>query len=183
MKARLSILALTLALASAVVAMPASANAAPTTQAAGTPITVPLNLTGTLSQALGGVTGTFTGNLTINNFTAQNGQVLLNGVLNGTITNAAGQIVRTVTNFPVQLPLTGGTASGSCSILTLDLGPIHLDLLGLVVDTNAIHLAITAQQGPGNLLGNLLCGVAHLLDSNASANAVANVLNNVLGLV
>jgi len=52
----------------------------------------------------------------------------------------------------------------ACHILTLDLGPLHLNLLGLVVDLNAIHLTINAVPGAGNLLGNLLCAVAHLLD-------------------
>ena len=40
--------------------------------------------------------------------------------------------------------------------LHLDLGPIHLDLLGLVVDLNDLHLDVAAQPGSGNLLGNLL---------------------------
>ena len=50
-------------------------------------------------------------------------------------------------------------AAGTCDILDLVLGPLHLDLLGLVVDLNQVHLQITGQQGPGNLLGNLLCGL------------------------
>jgi hypothetical protein len=42
---------------------------------------------------------------------------------------------------------------------------------------------LTAQQGPGNLLGNLLCAVANLLNnSSASPNAlqqIANLLNQI----
>jgi hypothetical protein len=41
-------------------------------------------------------------------------------------------------------------------------------------------LDITAQSGPGNLLGNLLCSVAHLLDSNAAGQGLASLLNNLL---
>jgi hypothetical protein len=41
----------------------------------------------------------------------------------------------------------------------------------------------TAQSGPGNLLGNLFCGIAGLLDSNAPANSLANVLNQLLRLL
>ncbi|WP_205829549.1 hypothetical protein [Microbacterium sp. MEC084] len=52
----------------------------------------------------------------------------------------------------------------ACDILTLDLGPLHLDLLGLVVDLAPVNLDVTAQPGAGNLLGNLLCAVAGLLD-------------------
>jgi hypothetical protein len=51
-----------------------------------------------------------------------------------------------------------------CTILTLDIGPIHLDLLGLVVDISAIEIDVTAVPGAGNRLGNRLCAVAGLLD-------------------
>ena len=40
------------------------------------------------------------------------------------------------------------------------LGPLHLDLLGFVVDLNQVHLTITGEAGNGKLLGNLLCGLA-----------------------
>lgn len=53
---------------------------------------------------------------------------------------------------------------GECPILTLDVGKIFLDLLGLQVETSEIQIDITAVAGPGNLLGNLLCAVAGLLD-------------------
>jgi hypothetical protein len=68
-------------------------------------------------------------------------------------------------------------------ILDLVLGPLDLDLLGLVITTETIHLNITADPGPGNLLGNLLCAVAGLLDSNAPSSTLANVLNRILGLL
>jgi len=51
-----------------------------------------------------------------------------------------------------------------CPILFLDVGPIFLDLLGLQVDVSQIVIDITAVAGEGNLLGNLLCAVAGLLD-------------------
>ena len=63
------------------------------------------------------------------------------------------------------------------------MGPLHLDLLGLVVDLNQVHLTITAQQGPGNLLGNLLCAVANLLNGSGSPTAlqqIVNLLNQIL---
>jgi hypothetical protein len=57
----------------------------------------------------------------------------------------------------------------SCPILHLSLGPLHLNLLGLVVDLNncanppgPVTVDITAIPGPGNLLGNLLCDLAGL---------------------
>ena len=77
--------------------------------------------------------------------------------------------------------------TATCDILDLTLGPLHLDLLGLVVDLNEVHLQITAEQGPGNLLGNLLCSVAGLLDNtggsglNGLLQSIANLLNQILG--
>jgi hypothetical protein len=59
--------------------------------------------------------------------------------------------------------------------------------LGLIVDLNQVHLQITAQQGPGNLLGNLLCAVTGLLDNTQTGglqgvlNAITNLLNQILG--
>ncbi|MEN3341887.1 MAG: hypothetical protein V7644_1291, partial [Actinomycetota bacterium] len=52
-------------------------------------------------------------------------------------------------------------------------------VLGLVVTLNQVHLNITAQPGPGNLLGNLLCGVAHLLDNNGPLAGLQNLLNRL----
>jgi len=69
---------------------------------------------------------------------------------------------------PVMVPLTltASPGNGSAEILHLHLNPIHLDILGLNVQTSNICLDITAQQGSGNLLGNLLFDVAHALDTN-----------------
>jgi len=53
-----------------------------------------------------------------------------------------------------------------CPILHLDLGPLNLHLLGLNVHLNRVILDITATSGPGNLLGNLLCSVANLLNGS-----------------
>jgi hypothetical protein len=47
----------------------------------------------------------------------------------------------------------------TCPVLELTLGPLHLNLLGLVVDLNRVHLTITAIRG-GGLLGDLFCGLA-----------------------
>jgi hypothetical protein len=44
-----------------------------------------------------------------------------------------------------------------------------------------VHLNITAVPGAGNLLGNLLCAVAGLLDGPSPLNAVVALLNQLLG--
>jgi hypothetical protein len=73
---------------------------------------------------------------------------------------------------------------GACEVLNLVLGPINLDLLGLVVRTNRINVRIDAVPGPGNLLGNLLCAITGLLDpQTASPPNLASALNSILALV
>lgn len=107
--------------------------------------------------------------------------------LTASTVNGALQIVGTATNiatgasgpFSLLGTLTGAATTGSCSILHLDIQPISLDLLGLQVTTSEIVLDITAQQGPGNLLGNLLCGVANLLNGGQSTAGLSNLLNNL----
>jgi len=69
----------------------------------------------------------------------------------------------------------------SCLILRLELGPLHINLLGLIIDIpEQIVIEIRAEPGPGNLLGNLLCAIANLLNNDANAATVARQLNKVL---
>jgi len=55
---------------------------------------------------------------------------------------------------------TGATASPQtiCPILDLTLGPLDLNLLGLMVHLDQVHLVITADS-EGGILGQLLCGL------------------------
>jgi hypothetical protein len=147
----------------------ASATAAP--KPAADPVTIPIDTSS--------ATGTFSGVLTIAQFAVQNGQVVALGTLSGTLTDAAGIVTQISEN--VVLPLI--TATGSCQILHLELGPLDLNVLGVVVHLDKVVLDVSAQAGPGNLLGNLLCSVAHLLDTNAALTAITNLLNIILGLV
>ncbi|MGH2679137.1 MAG: hypothetical protein ACRDG8_01415 [Actinomycetota bacterium] len=123
--------------------------------------------------------GTFTGTFDIERFAAQGGEVVAVGDISGVLTDAGGTVIGSVTDVATALPL----QSVSCEILDLTLGLLDLDLLGLVVHLDTVHLNITAEQGPGNLLGNLICAVAGLLDNDAPANAIARLLNQLLGLL
>jgi hypothetical protein len=160
---------------------------------ASAPAAVAAPPSGSVSEAVGGtcsivteagetVDGTLTGVLTLTRFRASGGQLNVTGTLVGACSgvNAAGETVSQLINTTV----TGAvTATGTCQILNLVIGPIHLDLLGLVVDTNQIEIDITAESGPGNLLGNLLCAVANLLNSSGSNTALANLLNQILAIL
>ena len=130
-------------------------------------------LTQTINQVVGGVT--VTGTATIDQFVNRNGQL---GALVDFVGTAGGAPVNINDAF---VPITGAQATGSCEILDLTLGPLDLDLLGLVVHLDTVHLNITAESGPGNLLGNLLCGIAGLLDGGG-AGGLATLLNRLLGL-
>ena len=123
--------------------------------------------------------GTFEGIFAITDFIVQNGQVVAVGTLTGTLTDATGAVTDIVVD--VLLPLLDVT--GTCQVLHLELGPLDLDLLGVVVHLDKVVLDITAEAGPGKLLGNLVCAVAHLLDSNAAPQAIANLLDIIFGLL
>jgi hypothetical protein len=71
----------------------------------------------------------------------------------------------------------------SCDILRLVVGPLDLNLLGLRVQLNRVVLNITAEPGPGNLLGNLLCAVARLLDGTGLGGVIRRILNAILGVL
>ena len=156
----------TLLLFSSVVAMPAVAAA----QQAPKPTALSIPITGT------GTGGSFAGTFQLQKFATEQGQVVAQGVLTGVVTTAAGvttSVVRTIS-----LPTAIGTAT--CEILHLDLGPLNLDLLGLQIDLSRVVLDITAQSGAGNLLGNLLCGVANLLND---PTGLSRLLNSILALL
>ncbi|MET3425044.1 hypothetical protein BJ973_004256 [Actinoplanes tereljensis] len=162
------IAALGLGFAGAGPASAAPSAAAPPVAALATPIT------GTADN------GSFAGTFTPSKFVTQDGNLLATGVLTGTVSDSSGAPVGTVTR-DVSMPVT--IAAVTCQVLNLVLGPLHLDLLGLVVDLNQVHLVITAVQAAGNLLGNLLCAITHLLDGTPTAGGLAALLNAILALL
>jgi hypothetical protein len=160
-------------------------------------------ITGILDQGglLGGLLGQLTGPVSLNNLLGlintvgtglglTPGQIggIIDGVLDSlldvigpALTTGLGNVLGTPTLADVAVT---GTTPGACDILNLDLGPIDLNLLGLRVvlddcEGGPVEVDITAERGPGNLLGNLLCGLASLLDSNASDVALGNKLNKI----
>jgi hypothetical protein len=143
----------------------------------------------------------FTGTFGIQRFVKRGGRAYAVGTLKGTL---AGQ---SITRYGVMMPAnlnqnqTATTsrahAAATCPILNLTLGPIHLNLLGLVIDLGGganhnqpIVLDITAVSGNGNLLGNLLCGVSNLLNQGGllsqiqgDLSSLTALLNQVLGIL
>jgi hypothetical protein len=148
-----------------------TASAAPPGQATNTYRAVPIS--GTLDNG-----NLFVGTFNLQNFAAQNGQLVATGTVSGFLTDAAGNVLQTIDPTAATLP---AQVSGTCAILHLTLGPLDLNLLGLVVHLNQVVLNIDAQSGPGQLLGNLLCAVAHLLDHGSPLAGLVALLNNILG--
>lgn len=154
--------ALVLALAMLIVPVAAQAQK-------GSPFAIPV-----VGTSAGGAT--FSGVFNLTSFAVRDGQVVAVGTISGVVTTAAGVLGSVLTT--VAMPVSVGATT--CQILHLDLGPISLDLLGLQVDLSRVVLDITAQAGAGNLLGNLLCAVAGLLDN---PGGLARLLNQILDIL
>ena len=118
-----------------------------------------------------------TGTLVITQFAAQGTQLVASGI--ATLTNAQGAVTTLpFTNLPVQI------AQATCEILSLTLGPLDLNLLGLEVHLNRIDLQIVANPA-GGLLGQLLCAIANLL-SGGLQNVIGQIvtaLNQLLSIL
>jgi hypothetical protein len=135
-----------------------------------------------ISGTVDGVAQTLTGTLAITKFATQQNpatqqnQLVAIGTLTATVLDATGNIVRNIVT-QVAVPVT--TANGSCTILHLELGPIDLNVLGLLIHLDRIVLDISAQPG-GGLLGDLLCAIAGLLDPLTLGQQLVNLLNQIL---
>jgi hypothetical protein len=135
---------------------------------------VAVPVTGTTSKG-----GKFTGTFNIQKFSVVNNQIVAIGTLTGTIQNAVGNVIGTILKT-ISLIVTFHGAT--CDILHLELGPLDLDLLGLIVHLDKIVLDIDADPS-GGLLGSLLCAIANLLDTNGLLSDIADLLNQILALL
>jgi hypothetical protein len=159
-----------------------AAGSASAAQPAATPLTKTVQLTGTKG---------FKGTFTIDRFANRGGKLVAVGTLKGTM-RKNGKTKR-VSREDVRMPASvagAGAASGAkasqlppipgaCEVLNLVLGPITLDLLGLVVRTNRINVRIDAVPGAGNLLGNLLCAITNLLNPGGAAGPLTQAINQL----
>ena len=160
------------------------AGPAPDARAAAKGLTLPVT-----GKAVNGpkVTGTFT----VAQFVATGDPSKPIGAL-GTlvVTTADGRRAVTTATMPVTLA-SGAASSGltaqllTCEILELTLGPLDLNLLGLEVHLDTVHLVIEANPA-GGLLGQLLCAIANLLslgDILGNLAAILDLLNQLLDLL
>jgi len=128
-----------------------------------------------IAQTIPGV-GAFAGQFVVNSVKVVNGEMQALGTLTGRITDpVTGALIGTVATSAAA-PV---AAAGTCDILHLTLGPLDLNLLGLVVHLDQVKLDITAQQN-GGLLGSLLCSVANLLNGGGTLSQITAALNQLL---
>jgi len=121
------------------------ASAAPSAAASGVvaaPAAVDLPVVGTLPDGT-----VFTGQLSSLTASVVNGVPTLSGLITGTGLPVAPTPFTTV--------ITGVTAA--CQVLTLNLGPLNLDLLGVIVDLAPVNLLVSAV--PRNIVGVLVCAI------------------------
>ena len=122
--------------------------------------------TGSVSTPAAGTTTSglpVTGTFNITSFKNVDGAITAIGTFTGSVdggapvTTQATSVVQAANGKPLAAgtaaPAAAAAAAGTCSILDLTLRPLHLDLLGLVVDRNQEHLQIAAEQGSGNFSG------------------------------
>ena len=146
-------------------------------------ITMPVTGAGSAAQ--------FAGTFTLNRFAATDTGIVAVGLITGTLVDALGTATTVVRNVAIPVQIAGGSAPAApaaaqigalaiCDVLHLELGPLDLDLLGLVVHLDRVVLDIDAVSAPGNLLGNLLCAVLGLLDN---PSGLADLLNEILSII
>jgi len=132
----------------------------------------------------------FRGKVNVTGFYTDGQQIFALGMAHGVLHDQAGATVhnvRAAVYAPVTLPQGSAAATAAapaapvgCQVLHLILGPLTLNLLGLVVTIpNAITIDVTAVPGAG-LLGDLLCAIANLL--NGTPITLAQLLQILFGL-
>ncbi|WP_426244305.1 hypothetical protein [Nocardioides sp. LHG3406-4] len=140
-----------------------------------------------------------TGSFTPTRVVKKAGKMYVKGFLEGAVKNPDGSKTTfsglkkmTVKKLNGQALAAGALTPGSvnklaaCNILNLVLGPLDLNLLGLEIHLQRVVLDIIAVPGPGNLLGNLLCAIAGLLDGGPLGGLLGQLsalLNRILGLL
>lgn len=133
-----------------------------------------------------------TGAFTPTRFVQRDGVLWAQGFLQGKIQHDDGTVTKFagIKKIPVSRingqSVTDARTSGraaACDILNLVLGPLDLNVLGLEVHLQRVVLDVVAVAGAGQLLGNLLCAVAGLLDGTPLSGLLGQLttlLNQIL---
>ena len=123
--------------------------------------------------------GRLTVNFTVDRFVTRNGRLHARGTAAAQLSGvgAATESVTKRVTVPVRVAQAGRR---TCTLITLRLAMLRLDLLGLRVETSEINLRISGiRRGPGaGVLGRLLCSLnASRIRVGSGARAAARALN------
>jgi hypothetical protein len=134
--------------------------------------------------------------ITVTVSTSQGDGKLLGNLLNTVSTlvdlNSASSAVNTVLDSTVNLlnsadlhvPVQSGSldsaAARDTQVLELFVAPVHLDLLGVEVDTSTIRVTITTKSGQGQVLGNALNELLNLFNPPLPDKLSIDTLNQKL---
>lgn len=130
-----------------------------------------------------------TGSFTPMHVSKKHGHLRVTGVLSGVIHQGNGATRTFDVNRTLRVKSIDGSVPGAartssakatCRLLHLVLAPLNLNLLGLRVHLDRVVLNVVAISGAGQLLGNLLCAVANLLNSGGTLSQLLNKLNRIL---
>jgi hypothetical protein len=139
--------------------------------------------------------------LVLHNVTSTPIPLLGNAVLNGEVVitqlavnavgglTASGTVIGTITgvgqtinqDFTTDVAISGSGNGNSCSVLTVDLSPINVDVAGQIVSVDLTQAdATVGAQGP---LGSLLCTLTSLVNRGVggAVSALLSVINAILG--
>jgi len=145
------------------------------------------NYTGTWTDKKGR-TGPAAVKIVPQKFWDDGGKLMMRSAVTTTMQGARGSVPHTkVMNLEVKdvtsAAAPSAVSAASCDIVNLVLGPLDLNVLGLEVHLDQVVLDIIGTTGAGNLLGNLLCAVAGLLDGGALLGQIAGLLNQILAIL
>jgi hypothetical protein len=150
---------------------------------------------------------TVTGSFSIQRFarTTENAVAAV-GTLSLSFTDSPSSVGRTViTQLAVPIATSGTTVPGdgsnqtspavatppaaapalaaTCETLSLKVGPIDLELLGVPVQLDQMNVDLTGSPGSGAPLGKLLCEATSLIAAAAPPAEIARALNSVLDMI
>jgi hypothetical protein len=80
----------------------------------------------------------------------------------------------------VMLPVNDMIADPACTVLTVSLGPLNLDVLGMTINAQTLQFVTLANPDKG-FTPVMLCGIVETFKS-ADVNLVAQLLNELLAL-
>jgi hypothetical protein len=134
-------------------------------------------VSGSVPNAQGG-TDAFKGTLTITSFDKQGSSLIVNAVLDGTVSGLDSTVIGNIRRFGVAAP--ENTVRASCERLDLELYKVEAMASGFNVKLDPVIIGISIKDYPKTKLDQLLCNLSKKLEKGNPAAAIASNLNQIL---